>query len=170
VQLSATSQSPAAARQIVVAEASTSAGQALLDPVQLSATSQPPSTASRHIVPAGLRLSAGQSAVTPSQVSATSHPPGTAARQTVTGLLQTKLHLNPLHVPVAQPRTQSPFPAQGTSCVMPQLAASVSLDTSAQAERRSAAMHRSVRLDVFNWASRQNRESLGLARLGGQSR
>jgi len=58
-----------------------SAGQALLVPLQLSATSQLPADA-RHTVPDGCTWSAGQDGPAPVHVSATSHPPGTAGRHT----------------------------------------------------------------------------------------
>jgi len=51
VQVSATSQAPAAARQTVPAAASWSAGQAEDEPVQVSATSQA-LAAARQVVPA----------------------------------------------------------------------------------------------------------------------
>src|SRR5213078_4522105 len=111
VQLSATSHSPAAARhtapafpagcvhvapeplhtsvvhtlpssvQVVPLALKTSVGQAVLVPVQLSATSHSPAAA-RQTVPAALSASAGQVALVPLQFSAASHR-STAARQTV---------------------------------------------------------------------------------------
>ena len=119
VQLSATSHSPADARQIEVAarKPSTqwpapsqesdpshappfdvpthvvvegrkpSAGQALDEPEQLSATSHEPA-AMRHTVPAMAMTSDGQLLLAPLQVSAMSHPPATP-RQTVPAVAMT---------------------------------------------------------------------------------
>jgi hypothetical protein len=78
LQLSASSQSPAAARQTAVLFAS--AGQLVEVPVHTSVRSQTPADA-RHTVPPGTNTSAGQSLLTPSQLSATSQSPA-AARQT----------------------------------------------------------------------------------------
>src|SRR5207244_4883010 len=55
VQLSARSQSPAAARQTVLEERKPSAGQLPLDPMQVSAASQLPAEG-RHAVPAGFKV------------------------------------------------------------------------------------------------------------------
>ena len=57
-----------------------SAGQAVDDPLQVSATSQNP-LAERQTVPADAIVSAGQALLDPSQLSATSHAPA-AERQT----------------------------------------------------------------------------------------
>src|SRR6266446_939180 len=111
VQLSATSHSPATARhtvpafpagcvhvalvplhtsmvhtlpssvQVVPLALKTSVGQAVLLPVQVSATSHS-AAAARQTVPAALMASAGQLALVPVQFSATSHTPA-EARQTV---------------------------------------------------------------------------------------
>src|SRR5439155_476986 len=78
-QFSATSQTPAAARQTAVLLAS--AGQAALLPVQCSATSQTPAAA-RHSTLEGLKASVGQALLTPSQTSAGSQAPA-EARHTV---------------------------------------------------------------------------------------
>src|SRR6185436_158701 len=69
VQTSATSQSPAAARQVVPLETSTSVGQVSFTPSQLSATSQPPAAARQTAV---LLVSAGHVAPAPVQFSARS--------------------------------------------------------------------------------------------------
>ncbi len=79
VQFSATSQMPAALRQLVVLGAKAFAGQALLTPSQVSATSQMPAVP-RHC--AVLLPSAGQAALDPVQFSATSQTPA-ALRQLV---------------------------------------------------------------------------------------
>ena len=80
-QVSATSQTPAEARQVVLAGSMASAGQAALAPSQVSATSQTPAEA-RQTVVSGSTASAGQPPPRPVQVSATSQTPA-AARQTV---------------------------------------------------------------------------------------
>src|SRR5438552_1131276 len=80
-QLSATSHSPAAARQTVPAVLMTSGGQVALDPVQFSAASHT-STAARQTVLDDLKPSAGQAALDPVQFSATSQGPADV-RQTV---------------------------------------------------------------------------------------
>src|SRR5439155_4490848 len=77
VQVSATSQAPAAARHTVVAGWKASAGQAALVPSQVSATSQTPAAA-RHTVPGGVFASAGQAAPLPVQNSARSQAPAEA--------------------------------------------------------------------------------------------
>jgi hypothetical protein len=51
------------------------AGQSSLDPVHVSATSQPPAIAARQTKLAGSRASEGQSGLDPVQLSATSHTP-----------------------------------------------------------------------------------------------
>src|SRR5439155_193204 len=79
LQNSAGSHAPAEARHSVVAGWKTSAGQSLVTPSQLSATSQGPA-AGRHT--AVLFASAGQVALVPVQASATSHAPA-AGRHTV---------------------------------------------------------------------------------------
>src|SRR5882672_8686495 len=95
VQFSATSQSLAEARQMVVGEAKVSAGQPLFTPSQLSSTSQGPAEARQTAV---LFASAGQAALEPVQVSAGSQTPADG-RQTVV------LDLKPLS-------TQMPLPSQ----------------------------------------------------------
>src|SRR5437879_6094263 len=67
--------------QVVPLALKTSAGQAVLVPVQVSARSHSPAAA-RQTVPAALSASAGQVALVPVQFSAASHT-STAARQTV---------------------------------------------------------------------------------------
>src|SRR5438046_4392993 len=68
VQLSATSHTPPALRQTVVAGANVSTGQVVLTPVQFSAVSQMPIEA-RHSVVGGANRSGGQSAASPVQLS-----------------------------------------------------------------------------------------------------
>src|SRR5207244_381239 len=80
-QLSATSHSPAAARQTTLAAWKPSAGQLLPTPSQVSATSHVPAEA-RQTVPAGLLASAGHAVLVPVHVSATSQAPA-EARQAV---------------------------------------------------------------------------------------
>jgi hypothetical protein len=80
-QFSATSQSPAAARQTVELGAKASAGQAAPEPVQCSAASHTPVDA-LHTVELGWNASVGQAALDPVQCSATSQSPADA-RQTV---------------------------------------------------------------------------------------
>jgi len=72
LQLSATSQSPAALRHTPVRFAS--AGHVADVPVQFSARSQTPA-ATRHTVDEGSKPSDGQAALVPVQVSATSQMP-----------------------------------------------------------------------------------------------
>src|SRR5262249_39238153 len=81
VQFSAMSQTPALARQSVVASAKPSVGQVALVPVQRSATSQMP-TLGRQTVVAGANASAGHAADEPVQLSATSQAVA-AARHTL---------------------------------------------------------------------------------------
>src|SRR6185436_10381618 len=75
---SATSQTPAAPRQIALLLSSV--GQGAEEPVQFSAVSQMPAEA-RHVVEFGTKLSAGHVLLIPSQLSATSQTPA-ALRQT----------------------------------------------------------------------------------------
>jgi hypothetical protein len=82
VQTSATSHTPAETRQVVPAATTASAGQEEEEPVQVSATSQPPATAARQTVELATKTSEGQVPVEPVQVSATSHTPD-ETRQTV---------------------------------------------------------------------------------------
>src|SRR5207245_9721602 len=72
--------------QVVPLALRTSVGQAVLVPVQVSATSHSPAAA-RQTVPAALMASAGQAALDPVQFSAASHR-STAARQTVLDALK----------------------------------------------------------------------------------
>jgi hypothetical protein len=85
VQLSATSQTPAALRQTKLLGRSASAGQLLPMPSHVSATSQTPA-AVRHVVPAATFASAGQLGPVPSHTSCTSQTPA-ALRQTKAPLL-----------------------------------------------------------------------------------
>src|SRR5207249_2740348 len=71
VQDSATSHSPAAARQVVVEGASASAGHVLAVPLQVSATSQGPADARQTVLDPGF-ASLGQVVLVPVQVSAAS--------------------------------------------------------------------------------------------------
>src|SRR5512147_1767854 len=59
VQVSATSQTPASARHVVVLGRKASTGQVSLTPLQASTTSQTPAVA-RQVVPFGILLSPGQ--------------------------------------------------------------------------------------------------------------
>ena len=77
VQLSATSHSPAVARQTVVVGRKLSAGQLTLVPVHVSATSHTPAAA-RHAVVVGSNASAGHALLVPVQVSAGSQMPADA--------------------------------------------------------------------------------------------
>src|SRR2546426_1406844 len=71
VHVSATSQTPAAPRQVVLDETKASAGQAALDPVQVSATSQTPAEA-RHVVLDETKRAHGRTPVNPVHRTATS--------------------------------------------------------------------------------------------------
>lgn len=64
-------------------EAKPSVGQDTLEPLQVSATSQPPAAALRHVNPDGRNTSAGQELELPLHVSATSHRLLPAERHTV---------------------------------------------------------------------------------------
>src|SRR5439155_24715878 len=79
VQVSATSQAPAAARHTVEDGSKPSAGQSLFTPSQSSATSQGPAAARHWTV---VLASAGQAAPAPVQFSVGSHTPA-EPRQTV---------------------------------------------------------------------------------------
>jgi hypothetical protein len=110
VQVSATSQIPAAGRQLVPDRLNTSTGQAADMPVQVSAMSQTPAEA-RQLVPDGLNTSAGQAADMPVQVSAMSQTPA-EARQLVPEDLSTSAGqavATPLHVSA---RSQLPADAR----------------------------------------------------------
>src|SRR6185369_15421557 len=74
VQVSATSHSPEADRQVVLDDLNASVGQALLLPSHVSATSQSPAV-DRHTIPAGSFASAGHAAAAPVQKSALSQAP-----------------------------------------------------------------------------------------------
>src|SRR5204863_229722 len=82
--ISARSQSPADARQIVKPLRKPSAGQLVLVPVQFSAGSHSPPDG-RQTVLGGSKTSAGQTVLVPVQFSSTSHGPA-AARQTAPAL------------------------------------------------------------------------------------
>src|SRR5262249_59046261 len=84
VQRSATSQTPAAGRHTVVADASASGGHVALVPVQVSATSHGPA-ASRHTVVFDAKWSAGHDRDAPVQCSAASHGPFPALHTVVAG-------------------------------------------------------------------------------------
>src|SRR5438552_741435 len=77
VQFSATSHTPAEARQTVLEDRKLSVGQLALDPSHVSATSHTPAEA-RQTVLEDRKLSVGQLALDPSHVSATSHTPAEA--------------------------------------------------------------------------------------------
>ena len=81
VQLSATSHSPAVARQTVVVGRKLSAGQLVLVPVHISATSHTPA-AGRHTVVVGSSASAGHALLAPVHVSAGSQTPPDARHVT----------------------------------------------------------------------------------------
>jgi hypothetical protein len=83
VQVSATSQGPAAGRQTVPAVTKASGGHSAEAPVQVSATSQGPADG-RHTVPAGKKGFGGQVALAPVQKAFCSQGPA-ATRQTVVG-------------------------------------------------------------------------------------
>src|SRR5450432_4551690 len=84
VQFSATSQTPADARQGVVFGRNPSAGHAAEDPVQFSATSQTPADARQGVV-ADANPSAGQVAEVPVQFSAMSQMPADVRQGVVAG-------------------------------------------------------------------------------------
>src|SRR5436309_1837528 len=105
-QISATSHSPAAARQTEPAVLMASAGQVALDPVQFSAASHR-STAARQTVADDLTASVGQVALEPVQLSARSHSLS-AARHTVAAVTN-------VHVAVQQ-EPDWPFWAPRSHC------------------------------------------------------
>src|SRR5207249_6931541 len=84
--------------QVVPLALRASVGQAVLVPVQLSATSHSPAAA-RHTVPAGLMASAGQVVLVPVQVSVVSHR-STAARHTVPAFPAACVHAGAPTVPL----------------------------------------------------------------------
>ncbi len=86
LQLSATSQTPTAARQLVAALANASAGHAADVPLQFSATSQTP-TAARQLVAALANASAGHVAAVPLHVSAVSQTPAEARQMVPAGFM-----------------------------------------------------------------------------------
>jgi hypothetical protein len=91
LQLSSTSQLPAAVRHTVPLLTTTSAGHAAPLPEHTSAMSHPPGTAARQVVPAATNASLGQVWALPLQVSATSQPPAAAARQVVPAAFATQV-------------------------------------------------------------------------------
>ena len=94
----------------------TSAGQAALVPVQVSARSHSPAAA-RHVVLAGWNVSAGQSLATPSQLSATSQAPAAGRHTAVLFASAGLVVLVPVqasatsHAPAAGRHTAPAFPA-----------------------------------------------------------
>ena len=85
VQVSATSQAPALARQVVVEGSMASVGHAAEEPVQVSALSHDPLAARQEVVLA-LKASVGHAAEEPVHVSAVSHVPAEARQDVVLAL------------------------------------------------------------------------------------
>jgi len=117
VHVSATSQSPAAARQVTVEGWKASAGQEALDPVHVSATSQSPA-AGRQVVDDEANPSAGQSGLAPVQVSATSQSPAAGRQTTCAGTSASagQVGLVPSHI---SGRSQTPVAARQVVPALP---------------------------------------------------
>src|SRR5262249_44923708 len=119
VHVSATSQTPEAARQTVPATTNRSAGHDAAVPVHVSATSQTPAAA-RQTVPATTNRSAGHDAEVPVQVSATSQAP-VEARQVVPAGMKRSAG----HTPAAARHTMPALPAVCMQLPLPSQASTV---------------------------------------------
>src|SRR5207248_784374 len=147
VHCSASSHSPAEARQTVVDDLKASAGHAVLEPVQVSSTSQKPAAARQtapafpagcwqslllpshssrlhglpsevHAVPAAVFVSAGQPGPFPGQLSAGSHSPAEARQTVLEGLRASAGHTVLAPVQVSTP-SHLPAPALHTAPAFP---------------------------------------------------